>query len=124
MNRYRIDNFQGLLLTINGPQLFEFFYKKVIENISTKNKVNWNRPWCLSGLRRYLKFKKRECLWFQLQITARDNKIDRSEVEILCRYSNSKAPGDMCPPLSFDHHDIQINNIGKLSLYTSLFIGE
>ena len=67
MNRYRIDNFQGLLLTINGPQLFEFFYKKVIENISTKNKVNWNRPWCLSGLRRYLKFKKR--IWHNLANT-------------------------------------------------------
>ena len=48
-----------------------------------------NRPWWPSGLRLYLKFKQRECL-------ARDYDIDPSEVEILCRYSNSRAPGDMC----------------------------
>ena len=32
----------------------------------------------------------------QVQITARDYDIDRSEVEILCCYSNSRVPGDMC----------------------------
>ena len=30
----------------------------------------------------------------------------------------------MCPPLSFDHRNIEINNIDKPSLYTCLFIGE
>ena len=30
----------------------------------------------------------------------------------------------MCPPLSLDHRNIEINNINKLSLYTCLFIGE
>ena len=30
----------------------------------------------------------------------------------------------ICPPLSFDHQDIEINNIDKPSLYTGLFIGE
>ena len=30
----------------------------------------------------------------------------------------------MCPPLSFDHRNIKINNIDKPSLHTCLFIGE
>ena len=30
------------------------------------------------------------------RIPARDYNIDRSKVEILCRYSNSRAPGNMC----------------------------
>ena len=30
----------------------------------------------------------------------------------------------MCPPLSFDHRNIEINNIDKSSLYARLFIGE
>ena len=30
----------------------------------------------------------------------------------------------MCPPLSFDHRNIKINNIDKPSLNTCLFIGE
>ena len=30
----------------------------------------------------------------------------------------------MCPPLSFDHRNIEINNIDKPSLYTCLLIGE
>ena len=51
-----------------------------------------DRPWWPSGLRRYLKFKKRECLRSQGPIPARDYDIDRSEVEILCLYSNSRAP--------------------------------
>ena len=55
-----------------------------------------NRPWWPSGLRRYLKIKQRECLRFQVQIPIRNYNIDRSEVEILCHYSNSRAPGDMC----------------------------
>ena len=32
----------------------------------------------------------------RVQIPARDYDIDRSEVDILCRYSNSRAPGDLC----------------------------
>ena len=30
----------------------------------------------------------------RVQIPTRDYNIDRSEVEMLCRYSNSRAPGD------------------------------
>ena len=30
----------------------------------------------------------------------------------------------MCPPLSFDHRNIEINNLDKPSLYTCLIIGE
>ena len=30
----------------------------------------------------------------------------------------------MCPPLSFDHLNIEINNIDQPSLYTRLFIRE
>ena len=32
----------------------------------------------------------------RVRIPARDYDIEYSEVEILCRYSNSRAPGDMC----------------------------
>ena len=32
----------------------------------------------------------------QVQIPTWDYDIERSEVEILCHYSNSRAPGDMC----------------------------
>ena len=35
-------------------------------------------------------------LRFQDRIPARDYDVDRSEVEILCRYLNRRAPGDMC----------------------------
>ena len=34
--------------------------------------------------------------WDWVQILTRDYNIDRSEVKILCPYSNSRAPGDMC----------------------------
>ena len=41
-------------------------------------------------------FKHSWSLNTQVWIPAQDSDIDRSEVEILCRYSNSRAPGDKC----------------------------
>ena len=52
---------------------------------------NW--PWWSSGLRPYLKFKKRECLRSQVGIPSRDYDINRSELEITCNYSNNRVPG-------------------------------
>ena len=50
----------------------------------------------------------------RVQIPARDYDIDRSDVEILCRYSNSRAPGGMC----------RNKRHSSLLLYFCLFIWE
>ena len=58
--------------------------------------LNW--PWRPSSLRRYVISLNWyiACLRSQVWIAAWDYDFDRSEVEILCHYSNSRAPGDMC----------------------------
>ena len=84
-----------------GPIIVELIFKKSIIfncfNVSIDRTVTYfaNRPWWPSGLRRYLKFKERECLRTEVWIPTQDYHIDRSEVEILCHYSNSRALGDM-----------------------------
>ena len=55
-----------------------------------------NRQWWLSGLRRYLKFKYRECLRSQVWIPARDYDINSLKLETMSRFSNSRTPSDMC----------------------------
>ena len=52
-----------------------------------------NRP---SGFNSSTMFKRSWRLRTQVWIPAQDYNIARSEVEILCLYSNSRAPGDMC----------------------------
>ena len=37
----------------------------------------------------------------QVRIPSRDYDIDRSDSEMACHYSNSRAPGDMCHLLSY-----------------------
>ena len=52
------------------------------------------------------------------------NSMNKQHIENFNIKNVNKFHYLMFPPLSFDHHNIEINNINKPSLYTCLSIGE
>ena len=60
-----------------------------------RNKVDYNRPWWPSGLE-HVSNSSRHSVADPVSNPHRDYSIDRSESEMACHYSNSRAPGDMC----------------------------
>ena len=60
-----------------------------------------NRPWWPRGLSHHVSNSSRDRGQSQVRIPARDYDIDRSEVEILCRYSYHSVPGDVSITIFF-----------------------
>ena len=66
---------------------------RLVSYFTENSLVNW--LWWPSGLER-VSNSSRHSLENRVRIPAQDYNIDCSEVEILCPYSNSRAPVDMC----------------------------
>ena len=73
------------------------FNLKCFPEKTIRYKTIYNRPWWPSGLERvsYSSRHSLKDLGSNPRSRAQNYDIDCSEVEIFCRYSNSRAPGDI-----------------------------
>ena len=80
---------------MSGCQLFEGYGLKTRLKSPVYKCPYRNRPWWPSGLE-HVSNSSRHSVADPVSNPHRDYSIDRSESEMACHYSNSRAPGDMC----------------------------
>ena len=107
-----------VLLMFSTNCLFSLFCKQ------TREITNQPWPWWPSVLRHYVISLNwyMACLRSKVLIPARDYNIHRSEVEILCRYSNSRAPVVMCHFWYRNEQDTIGSNAGGGWIKKTLFV--